>query len=32
VSNEINESNGHDDGKEERINLIETIKNMQKYV
>jgi hypothetical protein len=32
MSNERTESNGHDEGKEESINLVETIKNLQKYV
>jgi hypothetical protein len=32
MGNGRTESNGHDEGKEESINLVETIKNMQKYV
>jgi hypothetical protein len=32
MRNERTKSNGHDEGKEESINLVETIKNLQKYV
>jgi ribosomal protein S15P/S13E len=32
MSNERTKSNGHDKSKEESMNLMETIKNLQKYV
>jgi hypothetical protein len=32
MGNEGTKSNGHGKGKEERMNLVETIKNMKKYV
>jgi adenosyl cobinamide kinase/adenosyl cobinamide phosphate guanylyltransferase len=32
MRNERTKSNGHDESKEERIKLVETINNLQKYV
>jgi len=32
MGNEGTESNGHREGKEESMNLVETIKSLQKYV
>jgi hypothetical protein len=32
MGNERTESNGHKEGKEESMNLVETIKSLQKYV
>jgi hypothetical protein len=32
MGNEVTESNGHREGKEESMTLVETIKGLQKYV